>query len=271
MICKICQSKNITKTSLTLSGNIPLLQCVECGLKFLEINKELNQETDYWSGANKEIYSDPFVRKALAKKYGKHLATLKKKHIPNQHLLDVGSGIGIFVNEAYANGFDPSGIEPSKMATDIAKDQPFSFYQGYLTSDDNLPKDYGVITAWDVIEHVPDPFVFIKACSDHLADNGILILETPNESALLRKIIQQCAPLCFWTRDIRKNIYYHTHRYYFTIQAMKTLLTRQGFKEIDRNRLCWKFFPLLQSGYRKCIMAKRGPISYSGNSGRQRL
>lgn len=233
MNCKICKSKNVRRTSLTLSGNIPLFQCLECGLKFLVLSKEFNEESDYWCGANKDIYLDPFVRSALSKKYNRHLSILKKKDLPNKLLLDVGSGIGIFVYEAYVNGFDPSGIEPSKTATDIAKEQSFPFYLGYLTSDDTLPKEYGIITAWDVIEHVPDPFVFIKACSDHLTNNGILLLETPNESSLLRKIVQICAPFCFWTRDIRKNIYYHTHRYYFTIQAMSTLLTELGFKEID--------------------------------------
>lgn len=232
MECKICKSEKILKTTVVLSGDYPLYKCLECSLKFLIINKEISK--DYWGEANQKVYSDVTVNSALGKKYDKYLSVLKATPPPNYRLLDVGSGIGIFLNKANSHGFEPTGIEPSKIATEIAKKKyPFSFFQGYLTSDGDLPKKFGVVTAWDVIEHVPDPNIFIKACSDHLVQDGVLILETPNEDALIRKVIQILAPLCFWTRDIRKNIYYHTqHLYYFSKKALEKLLTDLFFVNI---------------------------------------
>ena len=37
---------------------------------------------------------------------------------------------------------------------------------------------YGVITAMNIVEHMPDPAAFIRRAADALSDGGILVIET---------------------------------------------------------------------------------------------
>jgi len=85
---------------------------------------------------------------------------------------------------------------------------------------------------WDVIEHVPDPTALINACAEHLADGGLLVLETPDEGSLLRDLVRTAARLGR-RFDQRSYLYYRAHRYYFTRRAMETVLRRCGFDRVD--------------------------------------
>ena len=45
---------------------------------------------------------------------------------------------------------------------------------------------YNLVTSLEVIEHVADPAAFVAALADKLADGGLMILSTPNRTALSR-------------------------------------------------------------------------------------
>ena len=105
---------------------------------------------------------------------------------------------------------------------------------GLLGAQDNLPRDFGVVTLWDVIEHVPDPEQLLSDCAAHLAAGGTLMLETPDEGALLRRVIRVVGRLTSGlSRDLRENIYYRAHRFYFSRRSMLQLLQRCGFDQVS--------------------------------------
>ena len=102
---------------------------------------------------------------------------------------------------------------------------------GLLSKDDALPRDYGVLTLWDVIEHVHDPEDMARTCAAHLETGGYFVLETPDEGAFIRSVIRGLSRLGS-VLDLRKNMYYRAHRTYFTCEAMKLLLERSGFTDV---------------------------------------
>lgn len=231
--CIACGSDSTKNSDFLVAQQYPLIHCLECGLSFLDLRNELNSDAgfdDYWGDVNEKIYTHPKTIDELQKKYNYYFNQLPS--LPNKKLLDVGSGAGICVNAARKYGFDAIGVEPSERGAQLSR-KNYSIYVicDLLKEDDDLPRDFGVLTLWDVIEHVPDPVEMVTNCALHLVEEGYLVLETPDEGALIRKIIRR---LSTFSRafDLRNNMYYRAHRYYFTTTAMRKLLERCGFDEI---------------------------------------
>ena len=232
--CVACYSEDITSSNFLISGKYPLYHCDDCGLSFyLDLANEENENTsfdEYWSDINQKIYSNPDVINELKQKYLSYFRKITTA--PGKKLLDVGSGAGICVNTANQAGFDAMGIEPSSNAVELSKKSyGIKVTNDLLSSNTDLPHDFSVLTLWDVIEHVFDPEELISVCALHLASDGSFILETPDESAFIRKLVRQLSKLSPLL-DFRSFIYYRAHRYYFTTTAMTKLLERCGFDDI---------------------------------------
>jgi len=227
--CIVCKSNKLKILySLPKYDNYFLIKCENCTLKFLLCkNFTILPNDKYWDEVNKKIYTSFEVIREFRKKHYKYLEIIANWGPPNNKLLDVGCGNGIFLVHAREKGFNVTGIEPSKIAVTLCEKQfGIKPIQGYLGVNDNLSKNFGVLTAWDVIEHVSNPEKFLKICYSYLVENGILLLETPDESSFIRKIIN-ILPL-----RIKPGIYYPSHRYYFTRKAIKLLLKNTGFSNI---------------------------------------
>lgn len=234
--CVACGGSEIKQTDITPEdGKYLLMECCNCGLRFLlSETYEVLDDDSYWDDVNKKIYAMPSVLQEFKSKHNYYLKKITKLSLPNKRLLDVGSGSGIFINNAKLNGFEVTGIEPSKIAVELSNEiYGLAPIQGYLELDSDLPKDFGIVSAWDVIEHVANPKDFLKVCHAHLAKGGTLILETPDESSLIRKFINIVDSVKkFLNIGNPTKIYYASHRYYFTHKSFEILLDDVGFNDV---------------------------------------
>ena len=95
-----------------------------------------------------------------------------KRHFKTKgKLLDFGAGIGSFVVFANTKGWQSDGFEPNTKAHG-----PMAKYQSTWANQ----KSYDVITAWHVVEHLTEPWVFFEQALKSLADNGKLFIALPN-------------------------------------------------------------------------------------------
>ncbi|MFZ4105171.1 class I SAM-dependent methyltransferase [Flavobacterium sp.] len=92
-------------------------------------------------------------------------------------ILDIGAGVGDFLNVAKNDGWQTIGIEPSDKAKAIAKSKGVSFVESLSELESN---SFDVITMWHVLEHVPDLENQIKELKRLIKPTGTVIIAVPN-------------------------------------------------------------------------------------------
>lgn len=100
-------------------------------------------------------------------------------------LLDIGCGTGEFMFVARELGYSVHGIDFNKHAVNFARER--LGLEGAVTADlyaylSARKERYDVITAFEVIEHVPDPGAFLDLVRESLSYGGILVISTPNRN-----------------------------------------------------------------------------------------
>lgn len=140
--------------------------------------------------------------------------------------LDVGCSDGAFIREARARGVDAQGIELASPAVQAARDQGLPVTQGRI-EELQAAEPFDAITAFDVLEHVPNPLEFLGHCSRLLRDDGRLAISVPNLSSWSRRLM-------------RKRWYFYIpdgHLHYFHPATLERLLVAAGFEPLRMQRV----------------------------------
>lgn len=102
-------------------------------------------------------------------------------------LLDVGSGTGEVLLAARERGWRTQGVEPERTAADMARGRGLEVAVARL-QDAGLPeRGYDVVSAFHVIEHLPDSRGFISTMARWARPGGFVVLEAPNWASLQRR------------------------------------------------------------------------------------
>jgi hypothetical protein len=121
------------------------------------------------------------------------------------------------------------GVEPNRTAAEFAERE-----YGLIVHSDTWPGffarvegAYTVISALWVLEHLPNPMVFLEAARGLLVDHGKLLLAVPNEWTALQAEANRCVAKRFWwvCRD---------HINYWSWHTLEAMLVRCGFRICKR-------------------------------------
>ena len=151
--------------------------------------------------------------------------------------LDVGCGAGLLTEPLARLGASVTGIDASPEVIAVAREHTASMALDidYRIGDvQELPGQFDLVTAMEVIEHVADPSAFLKALAKRLAPDGLLILSTPNATAWSRLMMitigEGLGQIPRGTHDFDN---------FIGPDRMKTLLGDAGLKCLDTEGIAW--------------------------------
>lgn len=106
--------------------------------------------------------------------------------VESRSFLEVGCGYGFALHFAReVLGWRVKGCDPSSLARVGAEDLGLDIEPLYLQQGTEVAgAPFDVVYASEVIEHVPDPDVFASTMHSFLAEDGILVLTTPDIGSL---------------------------------------------------------------------------------------
>jgi 2-polyprenyl-6-hydroxyphenyl methylase/3-demethylubiquinone-9 3-methyltransferase len=165
------------------------------------------------------------------------LALLEKYHKDKKvGIFDLGCGNGSIAFFLSKNGYQVSGVDPSKEGIRHAKSE-FPFLNLELGhSGDNLLVRFGTfdfIYSLEVIEHVFDPYEFMKDVSSILNKGGYLILSTPFHGYLKNLILSIFNK---WDKHFTA-LWRGGHIKFWSPSTLTQLLNESGFAVIEVKRV----------------------------------
>jgi 2-polyprenyl-6-hydroxyphenyl methylase/3-demethylubiquinone-9 3-methyltransferase len=188
---------------------------------------------DWWdpSGSSAMLHKlNPVRLKYLRDQIDQHWQSDECSRTPlaGKTALDVGCGAGLLAEPLARLGAHVTGIDASPEVIQVARNHAHAMGLeiDYRVGDvQALDGQFDLVTSMEVIEHVADPAAFLKALAARLALDGLLVMSTPNATALSRLMMITVAEglgrIPRGTHDFNK---------FIAPERMKTLLTQTGLK-----------------------------------------
>jgi SAM-dependent methyltransferase len=230
--CQLCGSRE-RRTKL-VDGPFSVLECAGCSLVYVtpRLHGEALQKVygeGYWKSDNPKSrgYADYAREASLYLRTFRRRLRLVQRWVPEgARILDVGCAAGYFLQVMRDQGHEVLGIEPSAAIAGMAQ-QALGEQAVFVGDLDQAPASrgyrhgsFGLVTLWDVIEHIPDPQAALRLLRPMLQPGGKLLLETQNVQSR-------------WARMLGRRWHHYKHEehlYHFSPKTIARLLDDCGFR-----------------------------------------
>jgi SAM-dependent methyltransferase len=124
-------------------------------------------------------------------------------------LLDIGCATGDFMQEARWCGYDVYGVEVAARGAEICAGifGQERIHRRELKKGDFPCGYFSVVTLFDTLEHVFAPHDLLETIHDMLAENGILVVVTPDASSLSARMSGG-----HWLHYKQEHLFYYSRR-----------------------------------------------------------
>lgn len=168
-------------------------------------------------------------------------------------LLDIGSGYGFLLDKVRSNGAGRvAGVELSNAQRNYSAQQLRIETHGQM---DDIPRDdkFDIVTAFEVIEHIPAPREFIVRACEQLKTGGSLIIGTDNFASGVVNSLGHQFPK--WIP--------HEHVSFFTSTTLRQLLEGCGTLKLAGVRSYTPWELLARQIIFRATSGRRGGKTYS--------
>jgi 2-polyprenyl-3-methyl-5-hydroxy-6-metoxy-1,4-benzoquinol methylase len=211
--CLVCGKAKLNP--VTLFKKDYLVKCVNCGFVFCNRIPTREELIEEYSKYGRNDYLSPIT----ILRYNELLDNIEKYRKTNR-LIDVGCGIGYFLEIAKQRGWEVFGTEYTDNAVEICRKKGINMQQGVLDSMNYETGYFDVITSFEVMEHINNPNSEVENFSKILRQGGLLYITTPNFNGFSRHIAK-----ADWNI-----VHYPEHLSYYTPKTISYLMKLHGFK-----------------------------------------
>ncbi len=173
--------------------------------------KELS---DYYSSYGASHYKSELT----TKRYHSLLDSWEGLRKTNQ-ILDIGCGVGFFLEVAKERGWKVFGSEYDAKLVAICQGKGIEMHQGSIETFKTDQK-FDIVTSFEVIEHINSPQKEMRKINELIASGGHFYCTTPNFNSILR----------YYLKGTYNVISYPEHLSYFTPKTLHFLLKKSGFE-----------------------------------------
>jgi 2-polyprenyl-3-methyl-5-hydroxy-6-metoxy-1,4-benzoquinol methylase len=209
-------------TSPYLAIHDDIFVCRDCGLARSKPPADLTDIEDLY----REVEDPAYFASELERRqsFRALLARLESLRPPGLQgkLLEIGSSVGLFLEEARERGWDAVGIEPSRWAAESARARGLAIFNGTLGEFVAEGEAFDLVVSWDVFEHLEDPLAALHRAYELLRPGGFLVFTTVNLGGLGRKLFRGRWP---W--------FMRMHLHYFTRKSLTRMVRSSGFEVLS--------------------------------------
>jgi 2-polyprenyl-3-methyl-5-hydroxy-6-metoxy-1,4-benzoquinol methylase len=252
--CPVCGSVHINplltvKDHSVSREDFVIWQCNNCSLRFTQdvpgeaFIGRYYQSADYISHSNtRKGLVNQLYQKVRDYTLNQKAGLIIDKTVKQGKILDLGAGVGAFLNTMKERGWEITGIEPDEGARQKAK----TLFNIELKETDSFHQlsesSYDAITLWHVLEHVHQLHDYVERLKALLKANGKIFIAVPNYSSLDSSIYK-----LYWAAyDVPR------HLYHFSPKSIDVLMSQHGLKVISKKPMWFDSFyiSLLSSKYK---------------------
>lgn len=142
------------------------------------------------------------------------LESLRRYAPAKGRVLDIGCSSGTVMRQLKDWGFDVQGIDADPRAAELATKRGFEVKVGRFEEGLYEDASFDLVVVRSVLEHVPEPTLFLSAINNLLKPNGVLAIEVPNAGRVFR-------------RSGFGGFTFHHHQYW-KVPTLRYALTLQG-------------------------------------------
>ncbi|MBA3648936.1 MAG: class I SAM-dependent methyltransferase [Chitinophagales bacterium] len=213
--CLLCNGALLKP--LNRYSKILLVKCARCGFVFSQAIPAENELIRHYNLYGRNDYLSPVT----VKRYHEILDYLEKFRKTNR-LMDVGCGIGYFLEVAKERNWEVYGTEFTQAAVQICRKKGIETQQGKLDPENYLPASFDVITSFEVIEHINYPIQEMKNFRQLLREGGAVYITTPNFHSVSK----------FLLKEKWNILVYPEHLCYYTPNTISALFENTGFSNL---------------------------------------
>ena len=163
--------------------------------------------------------------KGMVKHFKEYSNWIKKNYLKRKkNLIEIGSNDGTFLSNFKRNKINTIGIEPSSNVAKISKKKGIKTINSFFTSKNvkklkKFKKNTDIISAANVICHVPDLNDLIDGVNHLLNKNGLFIFEEPYLGSMYEKTSYDQI--------------YDEHIFIFSVNSIKKIFKLHNFELIN--------------------------------------
>lgn len=219
--CYLCGCSELRRRPGVVRDNpaLQILECRDCALVVLSSAEHVAGSHYADSGMHGAAAPsmDEWLR--VAEQDDRRRFTMLEASLVNRSVLDFGCGAGGFLIKARSVAAAVTGVEPERRVREYWGDR--------LVLCDRLEdagSEYDLITAFHVIEHLPDPRASLRELARHLAKDGRLVVEVPSSDDALLTL--------FESEPFRHFSYWSQHLFLFNADTLRRLAVQAGLRVV---------------------------------------